>query len=153
MRLCNEKDEICKLRLRKASGNDVPLIGSLLLENFPHMEYDIPMWIDYVRRRGRNYIIETPNKTPVGYINVEKMRGIGVVNFIAISPMYRNRGIGSKALGFAEKTLKSKKLKLYTEYGKPQNIAFYMKNGWLPYTIHTDGYGHDFSVEFRKEKH
>jgi ribosomal-protein-alanine N-acetyltransferase len=84
---------------------------------------------------GHIFLAAVENGSPVGYVGLAYVLDEGYISNIAVSPLYRRRGIASALLTELEKRSRALELTFMTlevRAGNASAIALYAKHGFVP---------------------
>lgn len=125
----------------------------LVKSTFPHMHIPEHFWKRKLRSDETLLLKENGNEI-IGITNVSfRNSAFASIDLLAIKPGKQGSGIGTMLLKATEDYARENgrtTVELMTEQIKPENVAFYSKNGYKVTGFDPSGYDHSPSVKFLK---
>lgn len=122
---------------------DIKLLESITKQSFPPEEYVSPSIIIDMAEKDKtiHYLALYDQQNLVGYVVVKLHKIFSYLLFLAINPIYRSNGYGSKAIDFVKN--KFKDCKQVVDFEMPDKEStnneqrirrrnFYLRNGYKP---------------------
>ena len=145
-------------RLRPAEAADVPTVAALVNAAYGHYVERIgfaprPMLDDYAQViRNKRVTVAESRGTIVGVVVLDVDDEGFVVDNVAVEPSHRGAGVGRALLEFAEAAARSAgfdSIYLYTHEKMTENIALYLRIGYVEYARRSQG---EFSLVYMRKR-
>lgn len=142
------------LELASMHEDEINTAMELVKISFPHMNIPEHFWKRKLHSDDTMLLKENGQKI-IGIVNIScRDSMMASIDLLAVVPGYQGKGLGSTLLQASEDVARNhgkNMIELMTEQVKPENVAFYSKNGYKVTGFDPRGYEHSPSVKFSKD--